>query len=613
LDQILHHAENQNRLVIMIDSLDCLPLAELNMALKWIKELQVTYPKAFILTTNDPFITGELRGIGFELFSLAAWSQAEKISFFKQWGDAWLSRKLDDSQKQKAERTLRWLLQEEPLDSPFELTLRAWLAFSGLFEESGNSKLYANSLKLFSGGWLTLSCAEALVQATKVNPFPTLPQTTALEIIDYDLTQNADLFSSQLRSANAKRSAGKISAESTRSSDQILDILIKNHFLSVLPNQNLRFTSLKLFAVLASKVNGNLGTPALEEILQSPVIRQMFEHKQISQADFYNIDSMLLRADGILRRDHFFTLSWLESTTIGDPLREKIFKQTARLLQEKTLPLGLRYRFIYELVKTHDPSIPSLFTFFSSSPDPAIRQISALGLGLLHEDKYVPSLVKLSKDPSAEVQRITVVSLNRIWTQSSQSALLDIIFSAEDSIRSLACELISTHIPEGHQILQEITSTDNFLARKAAISGLVHIQEPWVPVLIEKLSIEDTQWIVRDAAKFALEHPFSTDTFDLERPIPVLENPWTLQKAETYGMVSPSQGIPAELLFAVLNKDTIPNKEIALGYLLSKPTPKLIDTLCEISADWQSDFRDEAVNALFSLCKRGFNLSTTQK
>jgi HEAT repeat protein len=199
-----------------------------------------------------------------------------------------------------------------------------------------------------------------------------------------------------------------------------------------------------------------------------------------------------------------------------------------------------------------------------------------------------------------------------MWTQPTQSALIDIVFSGEDSLRALVCELLSQHDPEGHQILQELTGTDNYLARKAAIYGLVHIQEPWVNTLLEKLSIEDTQWVVRDAAKFTLEHPFSMSTFIPKKEIPVLEDPWTLQKAETYVSILPAQGLPSDLLFTILEKDTAQNKEIALHYLLTQPTPKLVKTLTSICTDEQSEFRETALNALFSLSKRGFDISTKE-
>jgi len=606
LEDLLLNANSSQRLVILVDGLDRLSLGDLAKATAWIHELQGSYPQAYFVISCDPFLTGDIEEIGFTIFPLSVWGKEEKHQFLHQWKNTWNTLKLAQNNKPRIERAYHWLMQEENPDSPFDLTIKTWLTFNGIAECSTEKARYSSYLNLISGGWLKQPVFEALTLAAEENPFPTITQEKALEVLSLGLESTAEVIppSSALTSQKSQIFADNEGCDPK----DVLSFLVKNHFFEQIFEGKLLFSNANLYACLVSKKNISSPIPAFSEITFSPISRILFENRQISQNNFQEIDSWLSREDPLLRRDHFFALAWLKQTEIGDPLRGKLYKQTAKLLQDASLSIGLRYRFLFALVKSHDPSISTLFTYFASSPDAAVRQISAFALGALHDENTILTLVKLSKDPSLEVQKVACISLNKIWTQSTQSALLDVIFSADESVRTLACELVSFHIPDGYQILQELTTTDNFLARKAAVFGLAHIQQPWVNAIFEKISTEDTQWVVRDAAKFTLEHPLSTVTFLPEKRIPVLENPWTLQKAEVYSVPLPDRGIPTELLYTILEKDTLTNKQIALDYLNRQPTARLIETLAKISTDTESDFREEAVNTLFCLSKRGLNL-----
>lgn len=602
LKELLDHANVNNRLVLIIDGLDRLPIEELSQATHWLQDLKTIFPQARMVVACDPFVLGGIPDLGFEVFALSAWNHNEKRHFLSLWKNAWFTLKLDDSQKQTLERTIRWLVQEESADTPLEITIRNWSALAGIAEKAEEKNLYPAWLKLCSGDWLNDPTAEILVQEADLLPYPHLSIEKALQIIESSLNEKSTSVATDLISRKAESAIPTAQA--------ILDLLIENHFLSKIAEEKLLLSSLSAFAFYRSRLADSAPLPEFESVMESPAARKLFETRLISQADAFSIDGWLDRADHPLRRDHLIALHWLQHTEKGDPLREKFFRQTAKLLQEKTLPVGLRYRFVLPLIRTGDPSISALFAYFGTSPDVSLRQISALALGFFKDDKTIGQLVKLSRDSELEVQKIACLSLDRIWTQPTQSALIDAVFTGEDNLRAMICELFSLHVPEGHQILQELTGTDNYLARRAAIYGLVHIQEPWVNTLLEKLSIEDTQWIVRDAAKFALEHPFAPSTFIAQKEIPVLENPWTLQKAEANVTVLPAQGLPENLLFTILDKDTLPNKEIALHYLQNQPTPRLISKLTSFCADPQSDFRETALNTLFSLSKRGFDIQT---
>ncbi|MPM28510.1 hypothetical protein SDC9_75036 [bioreactor metagenome] len=318
---------------------------------------------------------------------------------------------------------------------------------------------------------------------------------------------------------------------------------------------------------------------------------------------------LLNENDSPLFRNLLFTSNWLKNGTTISPMRGEILKRIAAVLQNNQIPLPIRFRSIASLTLAKDPSIAALFNYLKNSPDDSIRQLCALGFGILNEEKFVSTLKLMADDTSREVQNIACLSLGRIWTQTAQDALVDVIFSGDDATRRICCEILALHAPEGHQMLKEITETDNFLAKKAAIYGLLMIKEDWVKPIFEKMSVEDTQWVVRDAAGFALEKFSSTYRYLPSPLLPILENPWTLAQAELYGIQLPAAGFPVDLLEKILTQGEEHDRSVALQYLLTQPNANLLNWLFSQIKQPQSVLTEEVVNALYSLGKRGVELS----
>jgi len=67
-------------------------------------------------------------------------------------------------------------------------------------------------------------------------------------------------------------------------------------------------------------------------------------------------------------------------------------------------------------------------------------------------------------------------------------------------------ELFATGLmSEGYEILKEGTSLEDIITRRAAVFGLASIRSSWANDLLERIVVEDSQWVVRNAAGQALE------------------------------------------------------------------------------------------------------------
>jgi HEAT repeat protein len=597
LDRLLTNADKNERLVFLIDNLDLLPLEELNKAHQNISILQKEFPHSFIVITCDPFVQGNLFALGFEVFSLSTWNKSDITVFLSKWKNCFADFSKNTYYIQKIEHVYRWLLQENHLiQSPIDLTLKAWLSFSG--NSSGNQifDLANDYIKMISGGNLSISEINEIIKRSNSDPFPLIPEIDLNQIIDQFNSEKVDIEVDQ--SANSKDNYQVNKSKG-------LFLLQKSNFLKKMTNGNYQFLYPTIFTVIYSIISEQIPIPVFSDTISSPTRRVQFQNKRISKDNILQVDSWLANRDAPLYRDLLVVEKWLKQTNKADPLREKIFRSTAKLLQDHSLSTGLRLRFILDLIQTNDPTIPSLFSYFANQSDPSLRRISAFAFGTINDPKGVPILVKLSKDADNEVQKLSCLSLNRIWNQSAQSALVDIIFNADEELRCLVCQIISMHQPEGYQILQELAETDNYLARKAAVSGLVLVDEPWVPILLEKMSIQDTQWVVRDAAKFAVEHPLPKSIFIGKKHITAHEDPRILNLSDEMKIELPSKGLPTDLLYQVLENKDLADQGIALEYLLMQPDAKLIKKLVNYSVDSNSALRETATNALYQLSKAG--------
>ena len=615
LEKIITHASTQGRLVVLVDGLDEFDRPNLETAVQWLHALQVELPESKIITTCNTYFTSGLESFGFNIFSLSAWGTEKRKTYLQRWQKAWaetlsgLPPEQIQQAKLRCERSALWLLQENKPFSPLELTLQVLLACSSATISPSSSHLYESYLTLVSGGLLKPDGFKALARLAEQNPYHTIEVDQALST----LSSNNDYVNNDLYEDRSDNGQG-LKPEITKNrfikkpiAQEILDRLILNNFFLPIEDGRIQFCHLSFYSFLQADSNLNGSLPELQTVLQSSNHQIQYTFKSFSQFELRKAIAWLDQDDHPLYRNLLIGSIWLKQTQPADPLRAEIFRRTALLLQDKSLPRSLKFRLLYPITQSKDPSIPSLLTIYRNHADAIIRQISAFGFGLLGDEKFVPILAELSRDSSIEVQQIACLSLGKIWSAAAQDALADVIFISDESTRAIACETLALH-EEGHQMLQEIIATDNYLARRAAISGLVMIDEPWVHEILEKLSVEDPQWIVRDTAIFALEHPSRFGGRTPEKLMPVLENPWTLLKAEEYHLELPSKHFPSELLFRILEKGTYSDQVIALKYLSVQPEQRLIEQLNALARQSDSMLRDEAINALFSLSKRGLDV-----
>jgi HEAT repeat protein len=131
--------------------------------------------------------------------------------------------------------------------------------------------------------------------------------------------------------------------------------------------------------------------------------------------------------------------------------------------------------------------------------------VGSIGSSFQGEPASVPALDEALADPSLRVRWTASQALATIGTQQALEALAYALLNGEDATRRFAAEALALHPAEGYAALQEGSEVEDLLVRRAVVFGLVKVDQPWARQILEKLAVEDKEWVVRAAASLALE------------------------------------------------------------------------------------------------------------
>ena len=330
-----------------------------------------------------------------------------------------------------------------------------------------------------------------------------------------------------------------------------------------------------------------------------------------NEADW--IDEFIYVESSILARNLQIASRWLLDAPPSASWRPHLFRALAGLIQDESLPLGLRARAAAGFVVSNDPSLPRLFRQLFSSPSEAVRQVSLLGAGAWGDPALVPEIGNLLVDPSEPVRISACMALTAIRTENSINMAAEALMNGDEGLRQAVAEAIALLPDIGPDIIKEASAIDDILTRRAAVFGLAQLRDPWARQLLEKITIEDSQWVVRNVAAQALE--------DLDKPDHHIPRPmvkpwdcaWLIAFASKRGLgVGPNQ--PAnDLLHMALTTGTLDEQLGALEYARFIHDEKILVDVYGLFYSGVSEISDAALNTISYWSMSGIKLPAPQQ
>jgi hypothetical protein len=186
--------------------------------------------------------------------------------------------------------------------------------------------------------------------------------------------------------------------------------------------------------------------------------------------------------------------------------RQVVLRALAQIVQSPQKPYGLRLRAVDALVQAAEPTAAILFRRLLTVDAAGTRLLAVLGLGGLRDEESVSALAGvMAHDRELMVRQAACLGLAGIGSDAALEALGRSLLEAEEGIRLSAAEALACHPDEGFSMLRDASEVANLLTRRAAVFGLARVPEDWAMQILEKMAVDDEQWVVRGAAAEAAE------------------------------------------------------------------------------------------------------------
>lgn len=639
LDKVLLALFEQKRIVLIVDGLDELSPAQMDPVVEFLGSLAEKYPGVRMVTSASAEYLGKLPNLGFYPLAVAAWSEGQRAAFIRQWGTMWSKHiapaapaapKSATPQKSAAPQKGQpvtpppqnlpepsnpllltgWLLNGVANLNPLEVTLKVWAAFAGdALGAAPRDAVEAHIRRLLHNQPPKNRAALEKLAAQMITNMLPIADRAAIESWIGEQPIPGAVPTEDAGQPAAKGKAGKDKAEAPKIPSALPPMITAG-----LVNEH----SAERYSIAHPLFAGYLASLSLgpmrvgEDLAAQPawsgrLTTLGYMALADNQPAFLNILLEDIKED-ILLRGLFSVAHWLRDVPEGAPWTNQVLRMLATYLQKDDLPLAIRARAMLGLVYSGNSAISTMVRQMLQSPQAELRQLAALGSGILRDPKLIPDLIRLQQDKTPGVMQAAVLALVALNDKGALEAVADGLLTGDENLRRAAAESLANNVEEGYPTLEEASALEDPSVRRAAVFGLNRIHQDWAMKILEKIRKEDAQWVVQDAAIQALS-AMSKPNPRQPRPLPALTmTPWLIAYAGELGMgVAP--GKPAyDLLYRAIREGKEEQQLAAINYLTWNTSEASVLPLYNAYFANFGEVREATFNALWHTAAAGVRM-----
>jgi hypothetical protein len=615
LPTFVQNAFTSGEALLLIDGFDEIAPESQQVITDYFKIIIQNYPKTRIVTTGAPEYLDGLIALGFAPLTLMTWSARDNEKFIEQWGELWSQTVALEAWAQTGPAQVDplllnvWLSADNANLSPFELTLKAWGAYAGDSLGPHVLEAIATHIRRIAPANTPLAALETLAMQVVLNVQPVFdPRVARAWVKSFEVVEEKVEVEGEI-AAETPDSKGKKTEKVATPTYGLLGKMVDSGLLTEHPNQKMRFAHPVFAGYLAGRALMNYNTE--ETILNQPDWsgKYLALHYFAAHGDASKLVQALMGFSRLpMHRPLFAAARWLRDAPRNAAWRGKLFGSLAAILQTEGIPLNLRGQAMAAFVVSNDPSVATLFRQFSTTLTFDLVHLSVLGAGAMRDPKAVQILEQALNAPSQPVRRAACMALVAIGTNEALETVAHTLLNGEENIRRAAAEALANDPGEGHAMLRDGLTISDILLRRAVAYGLGRVNEPWAVEALQKIQIEDDQWVVRNAATEVLDSKTSAGSRAPHKLKAPSESPWLIEFAGKQGMgVSP--GVPAtDILLLALKSEDSDTRLAALPYLKFTPNEGVITQLYDAMYKDDPELREAAYNILWELGTSGVKL-----
>lgn len=607
------------RALLLVDGYDELAPEGQQAVSEYFKMLLKAHPKTRIVTTGAPEYLDGLIGLGFAPLALMPWTRRESNNFIQHWGELWTQYVAVESAAQSNMEEVDpillniWLSADTAHLSPLELTLKAWGAYAGDSLGSHVLDAIATHIRRIVPAHTPLAALETLAMQVVLDRQPIFDPRHARELVkSFETVEDtAEVAAGEETPSDTKPKQKKKDENILpKPSLGLIGRLTASGLLTQCPNNRLRFVHPVIAGYLAGRALSNYN--ASDTILNQPdwsgkylAMRYLAAHGEASKI----AQSMMEWSRLPMHRPLLSAARWLRDAPKNAPWRSKLFGTLAAVLQTEGLPLNLRGQALTALVASNDPNVSILLRQLMETPSFEFVHLAALGCGALRDQKAIPVLARALDAPDASARHAACMALAAIGTNEALELVAHTLLNADEDLRRAAAESLAHDPSEGHAMLRDGATLTDILLRHAVVYGLARVDEPWAIEILNKLRLEDKQWVVSNAAAEVLDAKAGFDPRIPHELKPPWEAPWLIEFAGKQGLgLSPGSSAVDILLQALKSGDT-ETRLAALPYLKQRPSEGVIRQLYDAMYSDNHELREAVYTVLWEIGTSGIKLS----
>jgi HEAT repeat protein len=536
------------------------------------------------------------------------WGGDQQKDFLDKWSDLWSRFISNEAWAQSAVLGVdpvllnQWLRTDVVNLTPLEFTLKTWGAYAGDirgprpmdFVETHVRRMMPAGIPLEALGVLgyqVIANASTIFDSRKGKSW-----IRSFEPADEESEGNSDSLESS-GSDTATTNQGEVIVDSFESTQQkkskkkgakapapkasLLSKLADSGLLEYRRNGRMRFVHLTFGGILAGEVMNSASAAII--LNQEPWSgRSLALNSFAAKGDATEmVTALLSQSDEMLERNKISAGRFLRDAPKQAPWRGRVMSALVELIKSDK-PVALRMQAIASIALSEDQTGAMLFRQLLQLSDKDIRCMAVLASGAIRDSKSTDQLISLIGDYNPKVRHAACLALVSIGTPQTLEAVARALLRGDEELRRAAAESLANNRVEGHAALMEGSSAKDILLRRAVVYGLARLHEKWVTEILEKIQVEDEQWVVRNAAVEVLESRTRVSPRVPRKLQPPHEAPWMIEFAGRYG-VGIAPGAPTtDLLLRALKSEKEEERLAALGYLKFMPSEGVMSGLYQV-------------------------------
>ncbi len=634
-------AFQSGRALLLLDGVDELPPDKIQETVAFLKQLLKAYPKIRLVTTALHEQLGGLSSLGLFPMSILPWNAARQEAFLEKWASLWekyvMVEAWAQTEIQRVDPFLlnSWIRLDNIGLTPLEYTLKVWGAYAGDILGPRPVDAIATHIRRLTPADAPPEALQILALQSNLTQSPVFDTRTAREWVksfepeEETPTESAEgqaapAAENPLQPAEAEESAPQTQKEPRKKGAQPVAAPPRANLISKMSsaglleshreNSRLRFAHPVFSGYLA-------GLGAARYNQTAPLTQQPLWTGWLLTARYLAafgdptplIDALLKQEDVLFARPPLTAARLLRDAPRQAAWRSKVIAPLVQMLQNPNHPLNLRTQALAALTSSGDPAVALLLRQLAAMPSPEMRQLLALGMGAIQDAKAIEILIAFTREYAPNTRQAACLALTAIGTHPALEAAAHVLLTGEEDARRAAAEGFATHPSEGYAILKDGAASQDILVRRAVVFGLARVGADWAVEILEKMQVEDEQWVVRTAAAQALEGLNSPNPRIPHYLTPPADTPWVIEFAGKHGMgVTPGQS--ATDIFLLALKSEKPEEQFgAINYLRFNTSEGVIAAFYTILFSDQVYLHNIIFNILLEMACNGLKMPDPHK